>query len=503
VVAAQQGAPGAVAPARPAVARSAAPRIAWPAALLVIGVLAFLARLALMVRGGGLTGVGGYDDGVYYAAADALVHGRLPYRDFLFLQPPGVVLATAPFAALGALTSDAIGFAAAHLAFMAVGAGSAVLVASLLRRYGRAAAVLGGLFYAVFSPAVYAERSVLLEPLGTIGVLLALRLLQRTSGHRREAVLAGVAVGAAVDVKIWYVVTAVVLAVFATGRRTPFLSGVVLAVAAGYLPFVAAAPGASVREIVLDQLGRPRAPQSLLFRAGEVLGARAFGPVPVRTVAELLVAVALVAGAVTALERSARVLAVLLAVDGLVLVAAPSWFSHYAALTAPPLALCFGVAVSRLLRTVPRPAARVALVVVVVLGITALNEGQDRRRIGTALPAAIVAGAAHTPGCVIADDPTALAAMGVLSRDLAQPRCTVWPDVTGWTYDRDGVRVGGRLLARRSNDVWQDDLMHYLESGQAVILVRPDTGLARESLADVHRGRVIAGSGRFVLRAAW
>jgi hypothetical protein len=123
--------------------------------------------------------------------------------------------------------------------------------------------------------------------------------------------------------------------------------------------------------------------------------------------------------------------------------------------------------------------------------------------VGTALPPAIVAAAAHTPGCVLADDPTALAAMDVLSRDLAQPRCTVWPDVTGWTYDRDAVRVGAKLLARRSDDLWQDDVVHYLESGQAVILVRPDTGLGRESLADVHRGRVIAESGRFVLRAAW
>ncbi|MDH2445423.1 hypothetical protein QDR37_15865 [Amnibacterium sp. CER49] len=492
----------AVAPARRALAPGVPLGLAWPAALLAIGALAFVARLALMVRGGGLTGIGGYDDGVYYAAADALVHGRLPYRDFLFLQPPGVVLATAPFAALGVLTSDAFGFAVAHVAFMAVGAGSAVLVASLLRRHGRTAAVLGGLLYAVFSPAVYAERSVLLEPLGTIGVLLALRLLQRTSGDRRWTVLAGVAAGAAVDVKIWYVVAAAVLAASAAGRRVPFVAGFVAAVAAGYLPFVVAAPAASVREIVLDQLGRPRAPQSLLFRAGEVLGARAFGPVSARTVAELLIAVALVVGAVAALERSARVFAVLLAADGLVLVVAPSWFSHYAALTAPPLALCFGVAVSRLLRAVPRPAARIALVAVVVLGIAALNEGQDRRRVGTALPAAIVAAHGSTRGCVLADDPTALATMDVLSRDLAQPRCTVWPDVTGWTYDRDGIRVSGRLLARRSNDVWQDDLVHYLEAGQAVILVRPDTGLGRESLDEVHRGRVIAASGRFVLRAA-
>ena len=43
-------------------------------------------------------GLGNYDDGVYYSAATALVHGQLPYRDFLLLQPPGIAVLLAPFA---------------------------------------------------------------------------------------------------------------------------------------------------------------------------------------------------------------------------------------------------------------------------------------------------------------------------------------------------------------------------------------------------------------------
>jgi hypothetical protein len=111
-----------------------------------------------------------------------------------------------------------------------------------------------------------------------------------------------------------------------------------------------------------------------------------------------------------------------------------------------------------------------------------------------------VAAAAHTRGCVLSDDPTALAAMNVLSHDLSDPRCVVWPDVTGWTYDRDLVKAGGTAISRPSNDVWQDDAVRYLEAGRAVLLARHDTGLGRESRRIIERGRVIARSGPFVLR---
>src|ERR1035441_2608827 len=40
----------------------------------------------------------GYDDGVYLGAAVRLVNGAIPYRDFVFLQPPGSVLLFSPIA---------------------------------------------------------------------------------------------------------------------------------------------------------------------------------------------------------------------------------------------------------------------------------------------------------------------------------------------------------------------------------------------------------------------
>ena len=114
----------------------------------VVAVVALVARLAPVLRGGGLTGVLAYDDGVYYSASDSLLSGRVPYRDYLLLHPPGITLVLAPFAALGRLVGDSEGMAAARVAFMLVGALSAVLVWRIASRVSPRAGLLAGLFYA-------------------------------------------------------------------------------------------------------------------------------------------------------------------------------------------------------------------------------------------------------------------------------------------------------------------------------------------------------------------
>jgi len=73
---------------------------------IAIAAIAFVFRLVPVMRGGGLFGLGNYDDGVYYAASTGIAHGLLPYRDFLLLHPPGVPLLLTPFALVAQLTSD-------------------------------------------------------------------------------------------------------------------------------------------------------------------------------------------------------------------------------------------------------------------------------------------------------------------------------------------------------------------------------------------------------------
>ncbi len=66
-------------------------------AILAATVLALALRLFLVTRPGFLTsGTVEYDDGVYLGAALRLLHGAMPYKDYAFVQPPGIVVVALP-----------------------------------------------------------------------------------------------------------------------------------------------------------------------------------------------------------------------------------------------------------------------------------------------------------------------------------------------------------------------------------------------------------------------
>lgn len=480
----------------------------WWLLFAVVGVAGFAARYLLLTRGGGLLGNTGYDDGVYYAAADALVHGRLPYRDFLLIQPPGILLALAPFAWLGSLVTDPTGVAAARLTFVALGAGNAVLVAAVVRRYGFVAAAVGGGMYAVFLPAVYAERSTLLEPLGTFLVLIGLLLLGRAPAPgRRAALWAGIALGLAATVKIWFIVPVLVLAAFAGRHRLRYAVGAGTGLAVVYLPFLVAAPSATVRQIVLDQLGRPRTPTGLIGRLAAIVGApHGHAPAALRWMSSpTFAAVLLLAAAALALLAwlvpDARRYVVLLVADTVVLLAGPSWFPHYTALTAPLLAIVTGIGLARATRRLWRP-ARLLAAAAVLLVVLGSGWGGLRSTVTKPFPAAaLTPAAAAVRGCVASDDPFALAALNVLSRDYARG-CTVWPDVTGWTYDRDALRdSSGTPVPRAKNAQWQRHLLTYLTPADAFLRHRGGTGASKATKAVIATHPVLAQSGTWKLRA--
>lgn len=488
-------------PAPPVTAR----RLGLLVLLAAIGVVAFVVRLSIVVRGGGLFGLGAYDDGVYYAAADALVHGRLPYRDFLFIQPPLIAVVTTPFAALGTLVSDPTGFAIARLAYIGVGAVDAVLCGLILRRFSWAAVVVGGFGYAVFFPAVYSERSVLLEPLGTLAVLGAVLLLQHAATRPWLGAAAGVVAGLGVGAKIWYIVPALLLVLAAhPGRRLRYLIGVAVGGCVIYLPFLAAAPQAMWQEVVLDQLGRPAPGTTGSFsRIDGIVGAHSTLGVPEGVIGSVLALIAAAAVLTALTTRGARIFGVL-AIAGLaVLLLSPSWFAHYTALTAAPLALCLGVGAARLSSRAPRRWARIAVVALLVVGITGANEANDRAPYGVRTPAGLNLAAEHVTGCVTADDPGTLIEMNVLSRDLRYPRCVVRPDVTGWTYDpKDrGTTTTGAEIPRARNELWQRDVVGFMESGEATIRTRSATGLSADAKRTIDSGTVLYSNHRYVVHA--
>lgn len=478
--------------------------------VVLVLLIAFGLRLVTVLRGGGLFGMVGYDGAVYYAAAAGLAHGLLPYRDFLLLHPPGIVLALLPFAVLGRLIGDPAAFAVARLAWMLLGAVNAFLVVRVLRPYGTQAAMAGGLGYAVFVPALYSEHSTSLEALGSTGLLGAVLLLTRAARIRptshRAYVVAGILLGASAGIKIWAVVLVLALvgwAVPAAGvrRAAAILGGSVLGVTAVCLPFFVAAPSTMWRLVVVDQLGRRQASDSLTARW---LGISGLSEIHVRhtTVLVVLAAAALGGLAVLAVRIPLGRLALLLTVVtvGLLLVT-PSWSIHYTGLVGPPAALLVGSAVAAGSPWLSRPAPRrigavlglAGLALHATLSLPALTFGS------TFSPGPLRASIAATPGCLTSDDPTVLIETDTLQRNL-DLGCPLVADLGGYSYD---LQPGASLRTSRAKNVqWQDFAHRYLVSGRVTMVARfrTDPGYSRSTRKVIAGWPVLARSGPFELR---
>lgn len=484
------------------------------AVAVLVGVAAIAARTQQVLLSGGFTGIGGYDDGVYFSGAQLLVHGRLPYRDFLFLQPPGILVALAPFAVLADHIGDGQAFTLARQAFVGLGGVSAVLVVLILKRLGLPAALVGGMFYAAFAPAAFAERSTILEPLGTVGVLLALLLLARDGLAARARgwlrfgwpALAGLALAGAIGVKGWYVVPAAVIVLAHVRRALPILAGLVAGGLAVLGPFLITGGGAMVRQVVLDQLGRPHIPgdgpeKRLMTMLGTIIVPSssprrvAFWTLDTQVLVFGLVALVLVALALTV--PGAREWVLVLAACSALLLLAPVFFLHYPALTSPPLALVVGAGAHRLLSALPgRPLRVVVAIVTAAAAVVLLNQPGFATGSNQTVPVtALRAAAARVDGCIMSDDPTILIEMNAVTSDLRRG-CAFWPDVSGYTYDVDAVPGP---LDRVTNERWQRHVSAYLTSGDALILVRTATGLSPATRAALARGPALARIGRFSL----
>src|SRR4051812_22224709 len=386
--------------------------------MCAVAVVAVVARGWLVLGHAGLAGLEGYDDGVYYAGAAALVAGRSPYGDFVFLHPPGILLALSPFAALGAVTSDPVGIGAARVAFWLLGGLNAALVARVAGRHGWSAGGAGALGCALSYPAMFAERTALLEPLGNTALLVALLLLGRaTAPSARASWLAGAAIGLAACVKIWMVVPLAVVFVWQLveqGRRPALrlAAGAMAAAALVLLPF--AGSGRELfRMVILDQLGRP-SEGSFVGRFTGIAGLRPWSPLlgDAATLGVLAVVGAVGSAAVVVAWRTggpARWYAVLLGTTVLFLLATPPYFEHYPTFAAVPWALVLAVLVSRVpevarrrwLPARPRRAATLAA----VAAFLALWAPASRLELGTPFPGPALEAAVADRPCVVSDVP--------------------------------------------------------------------------------------------------
>ncbi|HEY0938106.1 MAG TPA: glycosyltransferase family 39 protein, partial [Trebonia sp.] len=255
-------------------------------AILTATVLALALRLFLVTRPGFLTsGTVEYDDGVYLGAALRLLHGALPYKDYAFVQPPGIVLVALPGALVGSVTSQATGLAAARLLSVLASTACVPLAGRLVRHRGPVTCAVTAGLLAVYPADVLSARTLLLEPWMNLLCLLAVTAAFRDGrlASPRWLAWAGAAFGLGVAVKFWAAVPAAVLLAVclvsrppegtSRGRRAGALLG---GTAAGFAvfagPFALAAPSAFLHQTLLDQVSRVGSFTPLSLRLAHLTG---------------------------------------------------------------------------------------------------------------------------------------------------------------------------------------------------------------------------------------
>src|SRR5215469_6149349 len=112
-------------------------------AIIVITLVALALRLYYQyARPGWLFGVNEYDDGPYFGSAVRLVHGSMPYRNFILVQPPGITLLMSPVGLLTYLTGTNWGLAIGRILTLLAGTAGVALGGLLVRHRGLLAVIL-------------------------------------------------------------------------------------------------------------------------------------------------------------------------------------------------------------------------------------------------------------------------------------------------------------------------------------------------------------------------
>ncbi len=425
---------------------------------------------------GRLTGITEYDDGVYLGAAIRLVSGAMPYRDFVFVQPPGIVVLTSPVALLGRAFGSVDALAVARVVTALVAGLDAGLVAWLVRRRGRVAMAIAGCALAAFPLAVTADHTVMLGPYVVLFVLAgSVVAFGAEEPSIRRLALAGALFGAGGAVKLWAVFPFVALCACSLPRVRSRVLPLVAGAAAGFcllcVPFAVLAPRAFVHEVLVDQLGRTASVTNGAGAGARLAAIAGLGTVRALPASPglaegllgglgLLLAVAYAFGrAAWRRVDSYVVLAALVSMAGLL--AAPEFYPHYAYFTAPLLAASLAVAVpgtlsglGRLLglardSRVARVAGALALcgAGVLLAALLAADVSYDE----TFLPATVRAasGAILDPGaaiarvippgaCVVFDQP--ILAIEADRFSSARPGCPQLVDPYGmWLADAGGL----------------------------------------------------------------
>jgi len=405
-----------------------------PASITIIAALAAAGITGYQLSRPGMLFGPTADIAVYLGAAVRLVHGAIPYRDFVLVQPPGIVLLTTPFAFLSEAIGTRDALAVLRLCTPLIAAANVVLAGRLLRHRGAAAVLIACAVMAFYPAELYALGSVILESLLALLCLAGANLVFSGDAlaERRRVIAGGAAFGVAIAIKLPAVIPVLVIAVVCLndrGRLLRFLSGACAGFAVPTLPFLIVAPRAFFHDVLATQVmrlpGSERAP--LADRLSAVTGIAGHEIAIAAVLGALvivIVAFVIVRRPVTGLERFAVLSTVAVAAAQF----APSqYYTQYAAFLAPFLALLLGTSLSRLTARALRAAVHVvAGVAVLALALQCawFVQGESQHDVAGTVDAVVPAGT-----CALSDAPKYLVTSDRFVSTT--PRCTSVVDPFG------------------------------------------------------------------------
>jgi hypothetical protein len=353
----------------------------WALAAVAAG--AWVIRALPFLRFGALGSPVDYDEGVYFSAAALLLRFVLPYRDFVFVHPPGSLLLGGIAAALSSWMDVDTGFAGARWMAAGVGALNVWLVGRLaLRTWGPVAGLMAALAYATYPEAVVVERGPYLEPLLNLACLaLANVWLVRPGPEARGRpwLWAGVLGGVALSVKVLgglWLAAALLSRPSRSTWREPL--GFVLAAGATVLllvgPFLAASPSGFIGDVLLFQFQRPGDGSLGWFeRLQEIFHARRGGSVGLALMG-LGLATWRARRPDSATRPAERFFAFTYAVTVAAFLSSPSYWNQYNAHLAPSESVLVGLAAGAIHHSL-RARRRTWAGAVLALGVLAVTLG--------------------------------------------------------------------------------------------------------------------------------
>ena len=445
-----------------------------------------------------------YDSGVYVAGATALVHGILPYHDFTFVNPPGILYLLAPIAAVGRILGVHFVLVCGRWLSVLVTASVAGIASWMLRGRGTIAMLFAGALTAALPIVDTVSSAVKLDAfcvaLSLIGAELVLPYLSANSSAsdlgRRRAVASGALFGLAGAIKLWAIFPFLALVLCVIVWRRARAVNVVLGAGAGFLvlvlPFFIVDPGAFVHQVFADQLSQPSlaatSPGALL-RLMEISGFvwTSFAYTTSSVVLWISILLTLVACSIVVDPRLEPVELFFLLSAGAVtagLLAAPAWDLYYAYFASPFLIGVVAMALARLWRVFRR---------LVLVGRVSRDMVHFTRAILGLLSVVLVAATANSNVeffQYFSSTGFAPSQLAVIPRVIPRSACVVY------TYVFEGVETNRLSLGRRgcpdvvdSYGIFQSAGMNtahpssavvrewksYLTDAQFVVFDAPDT----------------------------